>query len=86
MEFGSSFIYRLLKDIFKFFRGRKLSPVEILRLRNKWKIEFEEKILEWRKEGIRCDVISRDVKRMDDYPHHLISRFLENAMPECDFR
>jgi hypothetical protein len=67
-----TFIYSLLKDVASWLwalvRGRHLSPSEKIRLREKWKPEFEEHIYQQRKEKLREDVIIRDVKRMDIYP------------------
>jgi hypothetical protein len=54
----------------KFWRGRKrrLSPQEVLTLRNKWKLPFTEWLQEHNYEKLRTDVIIRDLKRMDTYP------------------
>lgn len=67
---GGGFFYRLLKDLLQWLRGRKasLSPEQVMALRARWKLEFEDKIYLRRKEGLRCDVIVRDVKRVDSYP------------------
>ena len=66
------FIYSLLKDLgswgLAWARGRRLSSAEVIRLRAKWKTEFEENIYQTRKQKLREDVIIRDIKRMDTYP------------------
>ena len=61
----------LLSFILSFFhkRKRKLTKSEIVQLRQKWKSEFEKKILELRISEVYTDVIIRDVKRMDSYPN-----------------
>lgn len=66
-----SFVYALLKDGWKFIRGRRrdLTPAQVVQLRQKWKQEFEEKLSERRAKNLRTDVIIRDVKRVDGYPH-----------------
>ena len=71
MDFGGSFLYRLLKDLLKWVKGRKgnLSPADRLAAREKWKPVFEEKIAERRRDGLRSDVVVRDVKRLDQYPN-----------------
>jgi len=60
------FLYSLLKDVaswaLAWVRGRRLTPAEVLRLRDKWKSEFEEQIYQRRKQKLREDVIIRDVK------------------------
>lgn len=63
--------YRILRDIWGWVRGRKrrLSPSEIVQLRQKWKTEFEQKLLERRRAGLRTDVIVRDMRRIDRYPN-----------------
>jgi len=66
--------YSIFKDLGSFIislfnkRKRNLSYSDIVRLRQKWKSEFEHKILEARVTGAGRDVIIRDVKRMDSYP------------------
>lgn len=62
--------YRILKDIFSFARGKKrtVSQSEKIQLRQKWKKEFEDTIAIRRRDGLRMDVIIRDVKRVDNYP------------------
>lgn len=46
MDFGGSFLYRLLKDLLKWLKGRKgnLSPADRLVAREKWNV-FEERLL-----------------------------------------
>jgi hypothetical protein len=65
------FLYSLIKDAVAVVRGRhrRLSPSEIVELRQKWKPEFEKHILETRRQQLRKDVIIRDMKRLDDYPN-----------------
>lgn len=62
--------YKILKDIISFFykKKRNLSSAEIVQLRNKWQPIFEDKINQRRREGLREDVIIRDMKRVDHYP------------------
>jgi hypothetical protein len=66
-----SFIYTLIKDLLSFVRGRrrKLTPSEILQLREKWRPQFENELWTNYKEGLRRDVIVRDVRRLDSYPN-----------------
>ena len=67
-------VYSFCKDlvalIWSLFnrRKKKLSQSETVRLRQKWKNEFEQKMLKARVSGEGTDVIIRDVKRMDSYP------------------
>ena len=65
------FIYSILKDIWGALRRRqrRLSPAQILELRQKWKPLFEEEIIKNHTQKLRKDVIIRDVKRLDDYPN-----------------
>lgn len=67
----SSAGYSLTRDVINFFRrrGRKLSPTDILELRQKWKREFEPKMWERHQKEMGLDVIVRDVKRLDAYPN-----------------
>lgn len=62
--------YRIVKDIWSAMRGRKrqLSADEIVQLRQKWKSEIEAKLWDRRREGLRTDIIVRDMKRVDNYP------------------
>ncbi|WP_409525172.1 hypothetical protein [Nitrincola sp. MINF-07-Sa-05] len=64
-------LYRLLKDLLRWFEGRKgnLSPADRLAVREKWKPVFEEKIADRRRDGLRSDVVVRDVNRLDQYPN-----------------
>lgn len=65
-----SFVYSLLKDIGNSLRGRrrKLSNSQRLELRQKWKPQFEARVLHTNRNGLRKDVIIRDLKRLDEYP------------------
>jgi hypothetical protein len=65
-------IYRISADVLKFFnrKNRKLTGAEIVNLRQKWKPQFEEALLKNDKEGLRNDVIIRDINRHDCYPNH----------------
>jgi len=66
--------YTLSKDLLSFIwslfhkRKRRLTKSEVVQLRQKWKNEFEHKILEMRIKELSKDVIVRDVKHMDNYP------------------
>ena len=67
--------YSICKDLASFFwsvvkkkKKRQLSEIEVVQLRQKWKNEFEQKILETRVSELSKDVIIRDVKRIDSYP------------------
>ncbi len=68
--FAPGFLYSLLKDAVSAFRmrQRRLTPSDIVALRQKWKQVFDEKIWEAHKDGLRHDVIIRDMKRIDKYP------------------
>jgi hypothetical protein len=65
------FLYAIVKDTFGALRRRhrRLSPAQILELRQKWKPLFEEEIMKNHTQKLRKDIIIRDVKRMDDYPN-----------------
>ncbi|MBI1274673.1 hypothetical protein GC177_01725 [bacterium] len=70
--FSASFLYSALKD---FLKNTKISerligssPLEILDKRNKWQAEITEKLREFRKRKLGCDVIIHDLKRLDEYP------------------
>ena len=71
--FAPGFIYTLTKDVWANFRGsrRRLSPSEVLALRQKWKGAFETHIAERHHNKLRKDVIIRDMKRIDSYPDTL---------------
>jgi hypothetical protein len=62
--------YRILRDVWSVVREkqRSLSTAEIVKLRQRWKSEFETKLWERRSKGLRTDVIIRDMKRIDKYP------------------
>jgi hypothetical protein len=68
--FGGSLIYSLLKDAWAAVRGRKrrLTPEQVLDLRQKWKKEIEPKLWKRAQEKLGMDIIIRDVKRLDEYP------------------
>jgi hypothetical protein len=70
MDFGISFLYRIGKDIYGYFtrNKRSLTHTERVDLRQRWKEEFDEKLLDRRRRGLRSDVIVRDVARADQYP------------------
>ncbi len=67
-------LYTVGKDIccflWSFFhkKRRYLTESEVVQLRQKWKGEFEKRILEARIAQTGRDVIVRDVKRLDSYP------------------
>lgn len=65
-----SLAYSLIKDGYNAVRGRKrrLTPKQVLELRQKWKPQFEAKLWEKAQQKVGLDVIIRDVKRMDHYP------------------
>jgi hypothetical protein len=65
------FLYSLTKDAVALVRRRRrrLSPSEIIELRQKWKPEFEQHLIELMSQQLRKDVIIRDMKRLDDYPN-----------------
>ena len=64
-------VYRIARDIWSLTRGlkRRLTPAQIVALRTKWKPEFESKIFERRRKGLREDIIIRDMRRVDQYPN-----------------
>lgn len=64
-------IYSLLKDIMRALRGRRrrLSPAQILEIRQKWKPQFEEEVWKTHSQDLSKDVIIRDVKRLNNYPN-----------------
>jgi len=67
----ASLAYTLIKDLVAWVRGRRrrLTPSEVVQLRAKWKAEFEKEIGHRTRKGLGRDVIIRDVKRVDKYPH-----------------
>jgi hypothetical protein len=71
--FTLSFAYTVGKDLLAKIRGRqrRLTPSQIVELRQKWKPEFEKRVGHTHREGLREDVIIRDMKRLDAYPDHL---------------
>jgi len=68
--FSASVVYAALKDTISAFRGRrrKLTDSERLSLRQKWRPQFEERVFENHRRGLRRDVVIRDLARLDDYP------------------
>ncbi len=70
-QLSLSFVYRVLKDGLGLLRRghRRLEPSEVIQIRQRWKKEFETKIFERRRDGLRTDVIIRDMKRVDSYPN-----------------
>jgi len=68
--FGGSLIYSMLKDLLAAVRGRRrrLTPEQVLELRQKWKKEIEPKLWERTQDKLSMDVIIRDMKRLDEYP------------------
>lgn len=67
---GLGSIYSLLKDLRSVVRRRfnLLTAEEKLARRDKWKDRFREEIWRNEEEGLRQDVIIRDVRRLDEYP------------------
>jgi len=67
-------VYTLCKDLSSLIwsliykRKRRLTKIDVVALRQKWKTEFEEKILEMRVKELINDAIIRDVKRVNEYP------------------
>ncbi len=64
------FIYSLLKDAVGWMTTllRRTPPQDIIKLRQKWKPEFEANLRKRQRAELRSDVIIRDVKRFDSYP------------------
>jgi hypothetical protein len=64
------FLYSLAKDGVAAIRmmRRRLTPSEVVALRQKWKPVFDEKIWEAHKNGHGIDVYIRDIKRIENYP------------------
>jgi hypothetical protein len=65
-----SFIYSVTKDLLGFVRGRRrrLSRPERLALRQQWKPQFEKRVRHTHQNGLREEVIIRDMRRIDTYP------------------
>ena len=59
------FLYSLLKDAFFALRTRhrRLTPSDVVALRQKWKPVFEEKIWEAHKSKLRQDIIIHDMRK-----------------------
>jgi hypothetical protein len=71
MEFiAPGFVYSVLKNIWGKFtaKRRNLTNSEIVELRKKWKAEIEPRIAQTYRDGLRKDVIIRDMKHFDSYP------------------
>ena len=70
--FPFSLAYTVGKDLLVRILGRRrrLTPSQIVELRQKWKPQFEKRVGHTHREGVGDDVIIRDMKRMDDYPDH----------------
>jgi hypothetical protein len=66
-----SFAYNILKDGWIWFRrkGRRLTTQQVVQRRQHWKAEFESRMPDIRREGIDPEIIIRDMKRVDSYPH-----------------
>jgi hypothetical protein len=62
------FLYSLLKDGYAVVRGRhrRLTPEQVLELRQKWKKEILPILWERTQKKLRLDVIIRDIKRLDE--------------------
>ena len=70
-EYGvPSFIYSALRDFIKWVRGsqNKIQPEEVIRLRQKWKKEFEQHLRLKSDSSGYGDAIIRDVGRANEYP------------------
>lgn len=70
LELTLPLLYSLAKDAWAVATGKRraLSGAEILRLREKWQPQVEDYLVRRRREGLRQDVIVRDVRRIDNYP------------------
>ncbi len=64
------FIYSILKDAWSVLRSRRrrLSPSQVIELRQKWRPLFDDEIWKTHSQNLRKDVIIRDMKRLDNYP------------------
>jgi hypothetical protein len=63
--------WSVLSAVWKFFRRNKrhLTPQERLALRTRWKPLFEGYLWQHQRQKLRQDIIIRDMRRMDKYPH-----------------
>jgi hypothetical protein len=63
-------LIRVIEGIWSKLKGRKgqLSASDIVQIRMKRKQEFEGQIRKRNQDGLRKDVIIRDVSRLDEYP------------------
>ncbi len=71
LEFiAPGFIYNVLKDLYGILvrRRRRLTPQQIVELRQKFKDEIEPVVRETQRRGEYVEVVIRDMKRFDEYP------------------
>lgn len=71
LEFlAPGFIYSVLKDIYGLVvrRRRRLTPQQVVELRQRFKGEIEPVIRERQRGGEYVEVVIRDMKRFDEYP------------------
>jgi hypothetical protein len=66
---------RLLESAYARRLGRhgRLSPSEVIAAQKKWRTEFESRIADFQRRGLSCEIIVRDVDRLDEYlklPRH----------------
>lgn len=63
-------IFSPLLDLGKWIikKFKKLDPVLVLKRREEFRKEFENKLSRKNQYGVRCEAIIRDIKRMDSYP------------------
>ena len=72
LEFvAPGFVYTLLKDLYGVVvrRRRRLTPQQIIELRQKFKSDIEPIVRGTQREGKYVEVVIRDMKRFDEYPH-----------------
>ncbi len=72
-EIPLSFLYSLGKDGWNAFRDKKRSNSKRVEIRQKWKPQFESRIIENHRQRLRRDVYIRDLARLDDYPNSKVS-------------
>ena len=65
------FAYSAIKDLWAFVRGRRrrLTPAQVIQLRQKWKSEIGGKLYDRKSKKLRSDIIIRDMRRIDNYPN-----------------
>ena len=70
LELTLPLLYSLAKDTWALTLGRRraISSSVILRLREKWQSQFEDWLVKRHRDGLRQDVVIRDMKRIDSYP------------------